>query len=47
MTELLLRNKKLLNDNITVFIYNDEVFSNKVTDIITLCRRIIKYFSIR
>ena len=39
MTELLLRNKKLLNDNITVFIYNDEVFSNKVTDIITLCRK--------
>ena len=35
MTELLLKNKKLLNENITEFIYNNEVFSNQVTDIIT------------
>ena len=36
MTELLLKNKKLLNEkNITEFIYNNEVFSNQVTDILT------------
>ena len=35
MTELLLKNKKLLNDNINLFIYNNEVFNNKVTDVIT------------
>ena len=39
MTELLLKNKKLLNDDnntyITDFIYNNELFNNKVTDIIT------------
>ena len=36
MTDLLLKNKKLLNDNIIGFIYNNEVFSNQVTDIMTL-----------
>ena len=35
MTDLLLKNKKLLNEDITEFIYNNEVFSNQVTDIIT------------
>lgn len=35
MTDLLLKNKKILNDDITEFIYNNEVFSNQITDIIT------------
>ena len=39
MTEFLLKNKKLLNDDVTQFIYNNEVFSNQVTDIITLFKR--------
>ena len=38
MTELLLKNKKLLNENITEFIYNNEVFNNQITNIITLLR---------
>ena len=38
LTELLLKNKKLLIDNITEFIYNNEVFSNQVTNIITLLK---------
>ena len=38
LTELLLKNKKLLNENITEFIYNNEVFSNQITNIITLLR---------
>ena len=36
MTDLLLKNKKLLNEDITEFIYNNELFNNQVTDIITL-----------
>ena len=36
MTDLLLKNKKLLNDDITEFIYNNELFSNQITDIMTL-----------
>ena len=40
MTELLVKNKKLLNDDITRFIYNNEIFDNKVTDLITIfCKR--------
>ena len=35
MTDLLLKNKKLLKDGITEFIYNNEVFSNEITDSIT------------
>ena len=35
LTELLLSNKKLLNDDIDEFVYNNEVFSNQVTDIMT------------
>ena len=38
MTELLLKNKKLLKENITEFVYNNEVFSNRITNIITLLR---------
>ena len=38
MTELLLKNKKLLNENLTEFIYNNEVFNNQITNIITLLR---------
>jgi hypothetical protein len=38
MTELMLKNKKLLNKNITEFIYNNEVFNNQITNIITLLR---------
>jgi len=38
MTELLLKNKKLLNGNLTEFIYNNEVFNNQITNIITLLR---------
>jgi len=39
LTESLLRNKKLLNEDINTissFIYNNEVFNNQVTDLITL-----------
>ena len=35
MTDLLLKNKKILKEDITEFIYNNEVFSNEITDIIT------------
>ena len=35
MTDLL-KNKKLLNENITEFIYNNEAFSNELTNLITL-----------
>ena len=38
LTELLLKNKKLLNENITEFIYNNEVFNNQITNIISLLR---------
>ena len=36
MTDLLLKNKKLLNETIDEFIYSNEVFTNQVTDVITL-----------
>jgi len=36
MTDLLLKNKKLLNEDIIEFIYNNEVFSNQLTDLITI-----------
>ena len=36
MTDLLVKNKKLLNDDITGFNYNNEVFGNKVTNLFTL-----------
>ena len=39
MTELLVKNKKLLNEEITGFIYNNEVFSNQITDLITLFKK--------
>ena len=35
MTDLLLKNKKLLNEEVTKFIYNNEAFSNQLTDLIT------------
>ena len=38
VTDLLLKNKKLLNDNIKEFSYNNEVFWNKVTNLLTLFR---------
>ena len=39
MTEILLKNKKLLNFDITKFIYNNEVFDNQVTDLISLFKK--------
>ena len=39
MTELLLKNKKLLNNEVTEFIYNDEVFANQVTNLITMFKK--------
>ena len=39
MTELLLKNKKLLNDEVTEFIYNSEVFSNQVSDLISMFKK--------
>ena len=35
LTDLLLRNKKLLNDNIIEFIYNNELFNNQINNLIT------------
>ena len=35
LTDLLLKNKKLLNDEIIEFAYNNEVFSNEINNIIT------------
>ena len=43
MTDLLLKNKKLLNENIINFIYNNEVFSNQITGIITLFKKSYNY----
>jgi len=40
MTDLLLKNKKLLNDEITEFIYNNEVFSNEIADSITSFKKL-------
>ena len=34
MTDLLLKNKKLLNNEIIGFKYNNEVFSNEISDLI-------------
>jgi hypothetical protein len=39
MTELLLKNKKLLDGDISDFIYNNEVFSNQVTDLIAVFKK--------
>ena len=39
MTEYLLSNKKLLNENIIEFIYNNELFSNKVTNLFNLFKK--------
>ena len=36
MTDLLLNNKKLLNDTITKFIYKNELFSYQITNILTI-----------
>ncbi len=36
MTDLLLKNKKLLDENVTEIIFNDEVFTNQVTDTFNL-----------
>jgi len=38
LTDLLLKNKKLLNDDIKEFYYNNEVFGNKVSNLLTLFR---------
>ena len=38
MTELLLKNKKILNDEVKDFSYNNEVFGNKVANLFTLFR---------
>ena len=35
MTDLLLKNKKLLNENITEFIYNNELFNNQISNLVT------------
>ena len=39
MTDLLLKNKKLLNKEITQFIYNNKTFSNKLSDLISLFKK--------
>ena len=39
LTDLLLKNKKILNDNIIEFIYNNETFNNKLTNFITEIKR--------
>ena len=36
MTDILLKNKKLLNDNVFEFVYNNELFNYQVSNIITL-----------
>ena len=36
MTDLFLKNKKLLNDDITYFIYNNETFSHQISELTTL-----------
>ena len=36
MTDLFLNNKKLLNDDITYFIYNNETFSHQINDLTSL-----------
>ena len=39
MTELLLKNKKLLNDEISEFCYRNEIFVHQITDLITLFKQ--------
>ena len=36
MTDLLLKKKKLLNGNITEFIYNNDLFNDQITNVVTL-----------
>jgi hypothetical protein len=43
MTELLLKNKKLLNSDIAEFIFNNEIFTNQVSDLMTSFRKNINY----
>ena len=43
MTELLLKNKKLLNCDITEFMYSDEVFTNQVSDLMSSFWKNINY----
>ena len=38
---LLQNNKKLLNETITEFIYNNQLFSNQITNLFTLFKKII------
>ena len=39
MTELILKNKKLLNDEISGFVYNNEVFNVQLTDFISIFKK--------
>ena len=39
ITDLLVKNKKLLSDIIIEFKYNNEIFNNEVTDLITLFKK--------
>jgi len=39
MTDLLLNNKKLLNDTIEEFVYNNESFNNEVTNLFTIFKK--------
>ena len=39
MTDLFLKNKKLINKEITYFIYNNETFSHQLKDLITLFKK--------
>ena len=41
LTEILLKNKRVLNEEIAPFVYNNELFSNQTTNIVTLLK--IKY----
>ena len=46
MTDLLLKNKKLLNEDIHEFIYNNQIFNNQVTNVITLFKKRFNYKNI-
>ena len=49
MTDLLLRNKKLLNENnlnITNFVYNNEIFNSQPLHLITLFKKRYNYKNI-
>ena len=39
MTDLLLKNKKLVNEDIIEFCYKNEAFSNEVYDLITSLKK--------